>query len=128
MQKCRLIVIARVEALDLWWEVRSRLRSKRFVPVRKRQTPQAKPFAKSYALECGTDLIEMHDDSLKAGDKVLLVDDLVATGEVLREPLRSLKTWRKNYWGVCCIVDLPELGGGKKLRSKGYSFFHIHGI
>ena len=82
-------------------------------------------FSETYDLEYGTDELHMHTDALKAGDKVLLVDDLIATGGTAEAGLKLLRAANANVLGATFLVDLPELGGAARLREHGIS---IHAL
>ena len=69
--------------------------------------------------EYGTDIIEMHADSIKAGDRVLLVDDLIATGGTAEAAVKLLRELGADLIAACFVVDLPELGGREKLHDMG---------
>ncbi len=90
-----------------------------FVPVRKKGKLPYKTIAERYDLEYGVDEVEIHIDAVKKGEKVLLVDDLVATGGTAAAAIRLLE--RAGAEVVLCvfIVDLPDLGGAAKLRAMG---------
>lgn len=72
-----------------------------------------------YALEYGTDRIIMHEDACVPGQKVLLVDDLIATGGTSLAAVRLLRQAGAEVVGACFVVDLPDLGGAAKLRASG---------
>ncbi|MEX0645294.1 MAG: adenine phosphoribosyltransferase [Parvularculaceae bacterium] len=90
-----------------------------FVPIRKKGKLPYKTIAESYELEYGVDEVEMHVDAIDKGDKVLLVDDLIATGGTAAAGIRLIE--RAGGTVVLCsfIVDLPDLGGSAKLRAMG---------
>jgi adenine phosphoribosyltransferase len=75
--------------------------------------------AEDYALEYGTDRIAMHEDALVPGQRVLLVDDLIATGGTARAAIRLLKKAGAAVTQAQFVVDLPDLGGADALRSDG---------
>lgn len=75
--------------------------------------------AEDYALEYGTDRITMHEDALVPGQRVLLVDDLIATGGTARAAIRLLRKAGATVAQAQFVVDLPELGGADALRSDG---------
>lgn len=75
--------------------------------------------AEDYALEYGTDRIAMHEDALVPGQRVLLVDDLIATGGTARAAVRLLRKAGAVVEQVQFLVDLPELGGAEALRADG---------
>ena len=76
-------------------------------------------FSETYDLEYGTDELHMHTDALNAGDKVLLVDDLIATGGTAEAGLKLLRAAKADVIGAIFLVDLPELGGATRLREHG---------
>jgi len=76
-------------------------------------------FSETYDLEYGTDELHMHTDALKAGDKVLLVDDLIATGGTAEAGLKLLKKAKAEVIAATFLVDLPDLGGADRLRALG---------
>jgi len=90
-----------------------------FVPVRKKGKLPYKTIGERYELEYGVDEVEIHVDAVKNGDKVLLVDDLIATGGTAAAAIRLLE--RAGAQVVLCafVVDLPELGGAARLRGLG---------
>lgn len=90
-----------------------------FVPLRKKgKLPHRTRFVE-YALEYGTDAMEMHMDAILAGERVLLIDDLVATGGTALAAVRLLAEAGAELVGVGALVDLPDLGGAAKLRALG---------
>jgi adenine phosphoribosyltransferase len=90
-----------------------------FVPIRKKGKLPHKRVSMTYALEYGTDEIEIHADALVSGERVVLVDDLIATGGTAEGAIKLLRQLGANVLAACFIIDLPELGGGKKLRDLG---------
>ena len=87
-----------------------------FVPIRKKGKLPHKRVSIAYSLEYGLDEIEMHEDALVAGDRVILVDDLVATGGTAEAAVKLLKGIGAEVLAACFIIDLPDLGGADKLR------------
>jgi len=96
---------------------------KGFVPVRKKGKLPAEKITYEYELEYGTDIIEMHKDSLKKGERVLLVDDLLATGGTALAAAVLIEKLGGVVAEMAFIVDLPDVGGAKKLAKKGYRFY-----
>jgi len=94
---------------------------KGFVPVRKKGKLPAETLEQEYELEYGTDSIEMHKDAIGEGTRVLLVDDLVATGGTALAAASLVEKLGGVVSEMCFIVDLPDLGGSKKLRDGNYS-------
>jgi len=90
-----------------------------FVPVRKPGKLPAATYAEDYQLEYGTDRLEIHQDALKPGDRVLLVDDLIATGGTAAAALSLISRVGAVVTGGCFIVDLPDLGGRAKIETMG---------
>ena len=87
-----------------------------FVPIRKKGKLPHKCVSMAYALEYGEDIIEMHADALVAGERVILVDDLIATGGTAEGAIKLLRQLKAEVVAACFIVDLPDLGGSEKLR------------
>ncbi len=90
-----------------------------FVPIRKKGKLPYKTISQTYQLEYGSDDIEIHVDAVEAGERVLLVDDLIATGGTAMAAIQLLE--RAGAEIVLCtfVVDLPDLGGADKLRANG---------
>ena len=88
-----------------------------FIPLRKKGKLPHKTVAVEYALEYGTDTIEMHLDALVEGEKVLLIDDLIATGGTAVAALQLLRQAGAEVPAAAFVVDLPDLGGADKLRA-----------
>ena len=90
-----------------------------FVPIRKKgKLPHAKVTI-AYSLEYGLDEMEMHADAVTPGEKVILVDDLIATGGTAEGAVKLLKQIGADVVGACFVVDLPDLGGRKKIEALG---------
>ncbi len=90
-----------------------------FVPVRKKGKLPWRTLGQEYALEYGTDTMEVHEDALKADEHVLLVDDLIATGGTALAAVKLIERLGARAVGASFIVDLPDLGGLEKLRALG---------
>ncbi len=90
-----------------------------FVPVRKKGKLPHETLRVAYALEYGTDEIEIHRDAVAHGERVLLVDDLIATGGTALAAVQLLETLGATIVAAAFVIDLPELGGGEKLRARG---------
>jgi adenine phosphoribosyltransferase len=90
-----------------------------FVPVRKKGKLPHKTVSVTYELEYGTDEIEVHADAVSRGERVLLVDDLIATGGTAEGAVKLLTGLGAEVVAACFIVDLPELGGADKIRRLG---------
>ena len=90
-----------------------------FVPVRKKGKLPHETLRVAYALEYGTDEIEIHRDAIAHGERVLLVDDLIATGGTALAAVQLLETLDATIVAAAFVIDLPELGGSEKLRARG---------
>lgn len=87
-----------------------------FVPIRKKGKLPHKTVSIAYALEYGTDEMEIHVDAIKPGDRVLLVDDLIATGGTACAAVNLLRRIGAEVVAACFVIDLPDIGGAQKLR------------
>jgi adenine phosphoribosyltransferase len=96
-----------------------------FIPIRKKGKLPAETESEEYELEYGKDSIEIHKDAVNKGDKVLIVDDLIATGGTAIAACRLIKKCGGEIVECCFIIDLPELGGKKKLERAGYPVFSL---
>ena len=90
-----------------------------FVPVRKKGKLPHATMSMPYSLEYGSDEIEVHRDAVSRGERVLLVDDLVATGGTAEGAVKLLSALGAEVVAACFIIDLPELGGADKIRRLG---------
>ena len=90
-----------------------------FVPLRKKGKLPHTTISVEYSLEYGLDELEMHADGTKAGDRVLLVDDLIATGGSAAAGIRLLRSLDATVVGAAFVIDLPELGGSARLQQAG---------
>jgi adenine phosphoribosyltransferase len=90
-----------------------------FVPIRKKGKLPSKRVSVAYALEYGEDTIEMHADALVAGERVVLVDDLIATGGTAQAAVKLLRQLNAEVLAACFVIDLPDLGGAERLRKLG---------
>jgi adenine phosphoribosyltransferase len=90
-----------------------------FIPIRKKGKLPYKKVTIGYSLEYGIDEMEMHEDALVAGEKVILVDDLIATGGTAEGAVKLLQKLGAEVVAACFIIDLPELGGTKKIEALG---------
>jgi adenine phosphoribosyltransferase len=98
---------------------------KGFIPIRKKGKLPAEIEFQEYALEYGTDRIEIHKDALKKGERVLLVDDLLATGGTAMAAAALVEKLGGVVVEMAFVVDLPEVGGRKKLEGKGYKVYSL---
>jgi adenine phosphoribosyltransferase len=87
-----------------------------FVPIRKKGKLPYKRVTIGYSLEYGLDEMEMHEDAVDKGDRVILVDDLIATGGTAEGAVKLLRQLGADVLAACFIIDLPDLGGAEKLR------------
>jgi adenine phosphoribosyltransferase len=92
-----------------------------FVPVRKKGKLPHVTVSIAYSLEYGIDEMEMHEDAVKPGERVILVDDLVATGGTAVGAVQLLRRLGADVVAACFVIDLPDLGGAKKLAGLGVS-------
>ena len=90
-----------------------------FVPVRKKGKLPGKTLEQAYQLEYGDAVLEVHDDAINAGEKVLIVDDLLATGGTAEASVKLIERLGGNIVSLAFIIDLPELGGNAKLNALG---------
>ena len=90
-----------------------------FVPIRKKGKLPHETVRIAYSLEYGVDEMEIHRDALKKGEKVVLVDDLIATGGTAEGAVKLLQQMGANVVAACFVIDLPELGGRKKIEALG---------
>ena len=88
-----------------------------FVPVRKKGKLPGTTISQDYKLEYGEAIVEIHDDAIEAGERILVVDDLLATGGTAEAGIKLIERLGGDIVGCSFIVDLPELGGRKKLLS-----------
>ncbi|MFH1850158.1 MAG: adenine phosphoribosyltransferase [archaeon] len=96
-----------------------------FVPIRKKGKLPAETIAHEYELEYGTDTIEIHKDAIEPGNRVLLMDDLIATGGTALASCELVKKLGGEIVECSFIVDLPELGGRKRLEASGQKVFAL---
>jgi adenine phosphoribosyltransferase len=96
-----------------------------FVPIRKKGKLPHTTFEESYALEYGSATVEIHTDAVRPGERVLLVDDLIATGGTMLAGKRLLERLGATVTEGAAIVDLPELGGSAKLIAAGLPLFTL---
>ncbi len=90
-----------------------------FVPIRKKGKLPFTTVSIAYSLEYGVDEMEMHQDAVHPGERVILVDDLIATGGTAEGAVRLLKQIGAEVVAACFVIDLPELGGAQKIRDMG---------
>jgi len=90
-----------------------------FVPVRKKGKLPWQVISEDYALEYGTDRVEIHTDAVQHGEHIVVVDDLIATGGTCFAAIRLLERAGAKVIGCSFVIDLPDLGGAEKLRALG---------
>ncbi len=90
-----------------------------FVPIRKKGKLPHKVVSIGYSLEYGIDEMEMHVDAVTAGERVILVDDLIATGGTASAAVQLLQKLGADVVAACFVIDLPDLGGAKKIEALG---------
>lgn len=98
---------------------------KGFVPIRKKGKLPAEKVSQEYALEYGTDSIEIHRDAIGRGDRVLLIDDLLATGGTALAAASLIEKLGGVVVEMAFIVNLPDVGGMAKLRDRNYKVFAL---
>ena len=90
-----------------------------FIPIRKKGKLPHDTVRIAYSLEYGVDEMEMHRDAVKQGEKVILVDDLIATGGTAEGAVKLLQQMGADVVAACFVIDLPALGGAKKIEALG---------
>ena len=96
-----------------------------FVPIRKKGKLPFDTVSESYELEYGTAEVEIHKDAFQKGDKVILVDDLIATGGTLLAASSLIEKLGAEIIEAAAIIDIPDLGGSKRLKEKGLSLYTV---
>lgn len=90
-----------------------------FVPIRKKGKLPGAVISEAYQLEYGEAVMEVHDDAFREGERVLIVDDLLATGGTAEAGIKLCRRLRAEVIGCAFVIDLPELGGRKRLEAMG---------
>jgi adenine phosphoribosyltransferase len=90
-----------------------------FVPIRKKGKLPHTTVRVAYSLEYGLDEMEMHDDAVSRGERLILIDDLLATGGTASAAIHLLRQLGAEILGACFVIDLPDLGGSRKLEALG---------
>lgn len=96
-----------------------------FVPIRKRGKLPRRTVSETYTLEYGTSEVEVHADAVRTGQRVVLIDDLVATGGTMLAAIKLLQRLGANVLEAAAIVDLPDLGGSTKVAVTGTPFYAV---
>jgi adenine phosphoribosyltransferase len=92
-----------------------------FIPVRKKGKLPWKTVGQDYELEYGTDTVEIHEDAVKPAERILVVDDLIATGGTAEAAIKLVRRCGGEIIGAVFVIDLPELGGCERLMKLGVS-------
>ena len=95
------------------------------VLIRKPGKLPAETIKQDYKLEYGSDQIEVHIDAIKEGERVLIVDDLIATGGTVEAAVKLVQKMKGEVLECCFIIDLPDIGGSRKLESMGQNVFSL---
>lgn len=96
-----------------------------FIPIRKKGKLPYETVTVAYELEYGTDVMEMHVDAVAQGERVILVDDLIATGGTATGAIRLLQKMGAQVVAACFVIDLPDLGGAKRIEAMGVPVFSL---
>jgi adenine phosphoribosyltransferase len=96
-----------------------------FVPIRKQGKLPAETVGHDYELEYGTDRVEIHVDAISKGERILLVDDLIATGGTALAACTLIEQMGGEVAECCFVIDLPDLGGRKRLEAHGHKVFAL---
>ena len=96
-----------------------------FIPIRKKGKLPFTTVEETYELEYGSATVELHTDAVKPGDRVLLIDDLIATGGTMMAGKKLIEKLGGSITEGAAIVDLPELGGSARLRESGLALFTL---
>jgi adenine phosphoribosyltransferase len=96
-----------------------------FVPIRKKGKLPAETRGRDYQLEYGSDRIEIHVDAIQNGDRVLLVDDLIATGGTAEAAAALIQDMGGEVVECCFVIDLPDIGGRSRLEKQGLKVFSL---
>ncbi|MEZ9628429.1 adenine phosphoribosyltransferase [Vibrio breoganii] len=96
-----------------------------FVPVRKPGKLPRNTISQSYELEYGTDVLEIHTDAITEGDKVLVVDDLLATGGTIEATTKLIRQLGGIVEHAAFVINLPEIGGDKRIEKMGIEVFSL---
>ncbi|BBI99922.1 adenine phosphoribosyltransferase [Ferrigenium kumadai] len=96
-----------------------------FVPIRKRGKLPAETVGRDYQLEYGSDRIEIHVDAIRTGDRVLLVDDLIATGGTAEAAVGLIEDMGGEVVECAFVIDLPDIGGRARLEKLGQKVFAL---
>ena len=95
------------------------------MPVRKAGKLPAETLGRDYQLEYGSDRIEIHIDAIQKGDRILLVDDLIATGGTAEAAAKLIQEMGGEVVECCFVIDLPDVGGRYRLEAQDFKVFAI---
>ncbi|SFF00760.1 adenine phosphoribosyltransferase [Nitrosomonas sp. Nm166] len=98
---------------------------KGFVPIRKQNKLPAETVGRDYQLEYGSDRIEIHVDAIRPGERVLLIDDLIATGGTAEAAVKLIQEMGGEVVECCFVIDLPDVGGRTRLENLGCKVFSL---
>ncbi len=96
-----------------------------FVPIRKKGKLPAETVGRDYELEYGTDRVEIHVDAVAPGERILLADDLIATGGTALASIKLIEDLGGRIVECCFVIDLPDLGGAARLEKAGHKAFAL---
>ncbi|PMR72675.1 adenine phosphoribosyltransferase [Billgrantia endophytica] len=96
-----------------------------FVPVRKKGKLPFRTISETYTLEYGKSEVELHSDAFQQGDRILIMDDLIATGGTMLAAARLITRSGGQVVETATIIDLPEIGGSRKIREAGFGVFAV---
>lgn len=96
-----------------------------FIPIRKKGKLPWKTIGEDYTLEYGVDTIEIHEDAVKPGERILIVDDLIATGGTAEAAIKLVTRAGGSVVGAAFVIDLPDLNGVKKIDALGVESFAL---
>jgi len=125
-KKLSFTKIAAIESRGfVFASVLSFLLNKPLILLRKKNKLPGKTFSQKFKLEYGYDVIEIHKNSLNKNDKVLIIDDLIATGGTALAAAKLVEKTKSKVAGFIFLIDLFDLPGNKKLKDKGYKTFSL---
>ena len=90
-----------------------------FIPIRKKGKLPGKTIGQEYTLEYGVDKIEIHEDAIEEGQRILIVDDLIATGGTAEAAIKLVRQTGGEIVGATFVIDLPEIGGKSRIEALG---------
>ena len=99
-----------------------------FIPIRKKGKLPSRVIGQEYALEYGVDTIEIHADAIQKGDRIPLIDDLIATGGTAGAAIDLIRKSGGEVVAAAFVIDLPDLGGAAKLKTKGVKVHTLVGF